>query len=167
MVVVTAFGDHVPQPPAEKPGIVFLLGKVLNTLLLDPARMELESVERMNCLLDELDQSLDPASRRRFDEAVRASRGAAFRKVKVLSFWPNANISVMVLQHLRANLHRLRINAITRWMLTWATRSSGSDADWATFILFDGLLVSRLIELGREDAHRRADEIRAFFQEST
>ena len=164
LVVVTAVGEDVAEVPSTRPGMLLMLGKVLNTLLLDPVRMELESVERMNRVLGEL-EALSPEARRRFDDAIRASRGAPYRKVKVLSFWPHANVSAMSVDHLRQNLSRLRINALTRWLLSAATRRSGAEADWATFILFDGLLVGRLIELGREEAHRRADEITAFFEE--
>lgn len=165
LVVITAVGEDVIEVPPGDPGIMFLLGKVLNTLLLDPVRMELESINRMNRLLDNLDGVLSVEGRANFDAAVATSRGTPYRNVRVLSFWPSDNVSALSVTHLRKNLHRLRVGALTRWMLGWATRRSGAEADWATFILFDGLLAGRLIELGRMDARRRANEIRDFFAE--
>jgi NTE family protein len=42
-------------------------------------------------------------------------------------------------------------------------RTGTAEADWASYVLFDGTFAGDLIELGRDDALRRAGEIRAFF----
>ena len=38
-----------------------------------------------------------------------------------------------------------------------------AEADWASYMLFDGGFAHELIEIGRADARARAAEIRAFF----
>ena len=46
-------------------------------------------------------------------------------------------------------------------------RAAMEDATWeldlASYVLFDGLYLSKLIEMGYRDALERADEIRDFF----
>ena len=53
----------------------------------------------------------------------------------------------------------------TRWLLGKASRTRvAAGSDLASYLLFDGKFIGRLIDLGYEDALRRADEIREFFE---
>ncbi len=165
LVVISPVGEDAVTIPTDpvKVNLLLILGKVLNTLMLDPVRAELESVERMNAILEELERVLEPDQRAHLEAAVARQRGTPYRRVDVLPFSPDVNMSKLSIEHLRTHLPRYRTGPITRMLLWAAARSSGAEADWATFVLFDGKLVDRLLDLGRRQAHSRADEIRAFF----
>jgi NTE family protein len=55
---------------------------------------------------------------------------------------------------------------LERFLARAAVEGMSQEADWASYLLFDGRFAERLIELGRADARARADEIRAVFADS-
>ncbi|MCA9520498.1 MAG: patatin-like phospholipase family protein [Myxococcales bacterium] len=143
---------------------LFLAGKILNALLLDPIGYDLQVLERFNKLLKVLDDTLDPAERKRLEAVMRDSRGVPYRILETLSFAPSEDIGRLAFEHLRQHLPRLQVEGLVAWMLGQASSGSATwEADLASYFLFDGAFAGRLIELGRHDAHAREAEIRAFF----
>jgi len=77
-----------------------------------------------------------------------------------LVFVPSQDIARLAAQYLKDNLRRFDIGLVARRLLRSAAEEG--NADWATYLLFDGGFAQQVIELGRRDALRRRDEIRAF-----
>jgi NTE family protein len=84
----------------------------------------------------------------------------AYRKLRTLVFRPSLDLGEIALEYARGIapdglgprlLHRL------------ANQRSVWQSDFISFLCFDGGFADKLITLGRADANRRADEIRAFF----
>ena len=144
----------------DYPSVQFLLGKVLNALLLDPVGYDLQVLERFNVLLDVLTASLTPSELERVHEVLRDSRGARYRRLDTLVFAPSTDIGKMAGEHVGSR--RVEASQVTRWLLGRA-RSATGEADLLSYLLFDGTFANRLIELGRADVRARADEVRAFF----
>lgn len=164
LVVIPLLQDHAePRTqlgPEEPPSLIFLAGKLLDALLLDPIRYDLDVLRRFNRLVNVLDDSLSDAERERFDQAMAAERGAPYRKVETLVFRPSADIGAMA----RAKGEALERRGWRGRLVSRMTRIGGQvDADLLSFVLFDGDHASDLIELGRSDVRNRADEVRAFF----
>ena len=142
------------------PSPVFLLGKVLNALLLDPVRYDLSVLEGINTLITTLEQTLDPDELERVRGTMAQTRGQPYERIETLIFRPSTDIGRM------AHDHATRVDTGTlSSMLVSRLAGLGADleADLLSFVLFDGEFASALIELGRKDAHTRAAEIEAFF----
>ena len=142
------------------PSPIFLLGKVLNALLLDPVRYDLSVLEGLNSLIGTLEQTLDPDELERVRSVIAETRGQPYERIETLVFRPSADIGRMAHDHAK----RVEPGTLSS-MLVSRLAGLGADleADLLSFVLFDGEFASALIELGRKDAHARAAEIEAFF----
>ena len=151
--------DSYPNP-------LFLMGKVLNALLLDPIAYDLQVLKRFNRMIEVLDNTLADDVRARIDTVVTATRGQAYRQLDALVFQPSVDLGCVAGEHLRANVDTLDLGFISRWVLRHASRPSATwEDDLASYLLFDGAFARRLIQIGRSDAHDRATAIRDFFAE--
>ncbi len=139
---------------------VFLLGKVLNALLLDPTHYDLQVLERFNQVIETLQRVLTPEQLSAFHRVVQQHRNMTYRKLKTLVFRPSRDIGEIALEYARGIkpegigpriLHRL------------ASQKSVWQSDLISFMCFDGAFADLLIQLGRHEAAGRAQEIRDFF----
>lgn len=154
----------VPPTAARDLGPAFLLGKLLNALLLDPINYDLQVLERFNSLVDVLEDTLGPEDLERVREVMRRTRGAPYRRIETLVFRPSQNLGEIAGEYLRTSLRSTEVGPIVRRLLERAGRDApGREADWASYLLFDGDYAKQLIALGREDALRMKDKILAFF----
>ncbi|HEX5060995.1 MAG TPA: patatin-like phospholipase family protein [Kofleriaceae bacterium] len=170
IVVVTLRGgaasaDEVVAHYYPKP--IFLIGKVLEALLQDPIDYDLQVVERLNRVLDVMADAVPPEAAERIAKVLEADRGLAYQRVRLLVFRPSQNISVLALEHLRRH-GAAKASFFAKLLLRKAT-SLGAyvEADVLSYILFDGMFASTLIELGRRDVQARAAEVTAFFRSET
>lgn len=162
LVVIPLLKEEIAAPPREieAPTLVFLAGKLLDALLLDPIAYDLAVLERFNRLVEVLEDTLDDAELARVNEALERSRGAPYRRVQTLVFRPTLDIGALAREHgERMKARGWRGRAAARL----ADLGGAVDADLLSFILFDGDYAGRLIELGRRDVRAREDEVRAFF----
>jgi NTE family protein len=139
---------------------IFLIGKVLNALLLDPLRYDLQVLDRFNRLIEVLEQVLPPDELEAVQRVLRETRGQPYRKLRMLVFRPTRDVGRLA----RERAGRLQGSRFSSWLLArTATLGTIWESDLLSFILFDAEFASELIDLGRKDALARADEIRAFF----
>ena len=158
--------NEVPTIAATQnyPNPVFLLGKLLNALLLDPVSYDLQVLERFNQLIEALEASLSPEEMERIQQVLIETRGVPYRRLKTLVFMPSVDISAMAQHYVEHELPDSQLGTVTRWLIGKASESAkDTHGDIASFLLFDGSFAQRLIDLGRRDAQRRADEICTFF----
>ena len=139
---------------------VFLIGKVLNALLLDPLRYDLQVLERFNRLIVTLESVLAPDEFETVQVLLRESRGLPYRKIDTLVFRPSRDVGRMAREHAA----KLQSSRFSSWLLArMANLGALWESDMVSFILFDSDFAAQLIELGRGDALARAAEIEAFF----
>jgi NTE family protein len=142
----------------------FLIGKLLNALLLDPVQYDLTVLERLNELMAVLEQTLEPEEIERVERVLERTRGVGYRRIRTLVFAPSANLGRMAADYLRTEVRASEANPFTRYLLQRASKDGPTrEADWASYLLFDGGFARELIDLGRVDALAKADEIAAFF----
>lgn len=147
------------------PSLPFLAGKVLDALLLDPIDYDLQVLARINQLLEIHQRVLDADEQELVDRLFVETRGAPYRPVQFLAFRPSADIGRMAASHLKRSLPRWGLGRATRAVLDRVAHlSETAEADWATYLLFDGAFAGQLVDLGHADAMARRDEIRRFFE---
>lgn len=152
--------DHTP----DYPSIPFLLGKLLNALLLDSVTYDLHVLRRFNRLLEVLEETLTPEELRRVNKVLEDTRGVPYRKIDALEFRPSEDIGALAADFVHTQLSKRRLPRLSTWLLRAAAHTRlGRDSDLASYILFDGEFAGTLIDLGRADARARADRIREFF----
>ncbi|MDH5674782.1 MAG: patatin-like phospholipase family protein [Myxococcales bacterium] len=140
---------------------VFLIGKVLNALLLDPLHYDLQVLDRFNRMISALQTALPPDELEAVQRVIRESRGLPYRRIETLVFRPSRDVGHMA----RERANELQASRFSSWLLArTATLGSLWESDMVSFILFDSHFAEQLIELGRNDALARADEIHAFFE---
>ncbi len=145
------------------PNAIFLAGKLLNALLLDPIRYDLAVLERFNRLVRVLEETLDDAEMKRVNEAMCKARGAPYRRVETLVFRPTQDLGALA----RERGRRLAGSGWRGKVLARLTNLSGSvEADLLSFVLFDGEHAADLIALGKADVLARRDEVNAFFADA-
>ena len=154
--------EESPLKEGHYPGATFLLGKVLNAFLLDHVNTDLLEVERINAFLRDGEAAFGPDFLERLNEAAKA-RGAlaARRVVHALVLRPSIDIGRVAADYLASN--RARFGKILgRAFLSLLDVGVGSDADLASYLLFDGDFAKQLIDMGRNDARERRDELAGF-----
>jgi NTE family protein len=162
-------GRIVPEAGHQKapraPGAAFLLGKVLNAFLLDHVDVDIELLTRINNVLVDGTGTYGPG----FPEALTAQarkRGAQeYRYVKCMRVRPSEDIGRLANDHLKRG--RLRGDPIlTKRLFRMLDLGVESEADLASYLLFDGPFCRRLIEMGRADAQARREELLDFFRDA-
>lgn len=168
LVVISLLSQEAPpgDPTPERVRVdaynspVFLVGKVLNALLLDPLRYDLQVLDRFNRLIAALESALPAEELEAVQRVLRESRGLPYRKLQTLVFRPTRDVGRLA----RERAAKLAGYRFSSWLLArTATLGALWQSDLLSFILFDSEFASELIELGRKDALARAAEITAFF----
>jgi NTE family protein len=164
VLVIATKKNPGPDIDTEHPDAVitqpsFLLGKVLNALTLDQLEVELKRVELINAMIERGFEVYGRDYLERINVAVRAQRGVGFRKVRTCVIRPSQDIGKLAAECRREGggdsagvAHVL--------MAKLATRGTPADeADLLSYVFFDRRFTARLVEMGREDARAREDEI--------
>jgi NTE family protein len=139
----------------------FVLGKMLNVLILDQLEHELRRVDTINTLLAAAAETAGPACRDAITEAIRTKRGVEYRPVETVVVRPSEDIGSIAADayHNRSNTRRSR-GLLPRLLARFALRGVPADeADLFSYLYFDGSYTEPLIELGRSDARSREADI--------
>lgn len=140
----------------------FILGKVLNALLLDPMHYDLQVLERFNQMLDEFERVLTPEQLAGFHRVVQSDRNMAYRKLRTLVFRPTTDIGALGVEYARS-IKPVGFGA--RLLHRMASRRAVWQSDLVSFLCFDGGFADELVSLGRREARERANEILEFFRD--
>lgn len=146
---------------AAYPSPLFILGKVLNALLLDPINYDLGVMRRFNRLWAVLEDTLTADEMHRVRAVLEETRGVAYRRLDTLVFHPSQDIGDITTRHAR----RLGAKSLPAILFAASARLRARfESDLLSFVLFDGDFAEELISLGRHDAEERADEVTSFFK---
>jgi len=130
-------------------GPVFLLGRMLNALLLDRIDADLERLEQVNELV-----------------AVAQPRPTAhrprLRTVEPLLVRASRSIGMMAADYVRQPRF-VRRGVVPRLLRQLAAAEGTAEADLVSYLLFDGDFAAELIALGRSDARAQHDQLCALF----
>ena len=156
-------GLRTALPEGRTPGAAFLMGKVLNAVLLDHIDADIELLRRLNGVLEDGERAFGEDFSQRMNVVARARGATSYRRVAHVVVRPTEDIGRMAADQIRTGRTKSG-SVIVRRLLKLLDVGVGTESDLVSYLLFDGAFASRLIDLGRADAAARRDELMAFFE---
>jgi NTE family protein len=152
----------VPTREAAFESPVFLLGKVLDSLLLDRVDNDIDRLERVNQILAAGTRRFGPRFVAELNRELRRPPGEELRPLASACVRASRDIGALAAEWIRSAEARRRLSRRALRALRWlADREARAEADLVSFLLFDGGFADQLIELGRADARAQRDQLRA------
>lgn len=168
MIVISPRYSEVDEPdPANEtafPSPYFLLGKVLNALLLDRIDADIDRLQRITSVLDAGVRVYGPEFLERLNrELSPGSPERSLRPIRAVFIRASANIAAMASEFVRAPAFASRASGVVGALLRRLGEGS-RESDLLSYLLFDGEFARQLIELGRADARARHVELVRLFE---
>ncbi|MBK7858238.1 MAG: patatin-like phospholipase family protein [Archangiaceae bacterium] len=161
---------HRPEAPAPvrpmrtAPSTLLLVGKVLNALMLDHTEYDLDRLRRFNALLAAGKQAFGDEFLSRMNDAIREQRGSTYRPVRELVIRPSRDLAEVAADLLRKRKMPVDDDPLpARWLRRFTQSQLFTQADLASYLLFDGAYAKALIQMGMDDAHAQRAQLAEFF----
>lgn len=157
------------EPPLETleapPSVSFVLGKMLNALLLDPLDHDLALLERINGLLRHGEQAFGKDHFiSTLNEVMEAYRGQGYRMVDTLLIRPTTDLGELAIDLAGQMKDNEWGSATMRQIGRRAADMQGyRESDFLSYLLFDGKYTGELLDLGWRDAQKKHKELLRFF----
>lgn len=143
---------------------LFLVGKLLDALLLDPVEYDLRVLERLNEVVAILQETLTEKELERVQKVWIQHRGAPYKRLDALVFTPSIDLGAIAGTYIRESLDRDSLRPMVRYLIERAgSDGASSEADWASFVLFEGGFAERLLQVGFDDALAKRQEVLDFY----
>lgn len=142
----------------------FLIGKVLNALLIDRLEYDVAHMRVLNEALRAGVEACGADHLEHINPKIKSERGLGFQIVEECFVRPSEDIGVIAARHVRRVNKEREGSWIGNWTFRMLTRGAPEDeADFMSYLLFDGGYAEDLMELGRSDAARSEDALAALF----
>jgi NTE family protein len=169
-VLIISLRHRPSAPPPEVrhdvyPTMPLLMGKVLNALMLDHTDYDLDRLRRFNGILEAGKKTFGEEFIPKMNETVRKMRGQPYRVVEDLVLRPSRDIALIAAEHAKRkrSLSATGVTLPTKLLHRLAQSQLVTEADLASYLLFDGAYAQDLISLGMEDAHSNRELLIRFF----
>ena len=147
---------------AKAPGAAFVLGKILNAFLLDHIQTDFEVLTRVNQLIDDGERAFGEDFVSSVNRQAAGAGRLPYRRVESMVVRPSEDIGRLAAAHVRAG--GIRGGAMmARQIMNLVDVGEATEADLASYLLFDGSFAKKLIDLGRADAEARRQDLLKFF----
>jgi NTE family protein len=97
------------------------------------------------------------------NHALVGLRGAPLRRIQAVHIRPSEDIGVLAADFVASG--RMHVHGVVarRLIQRLAAGEARHESDLLSYLLFDGKFAAQLIDLGRHDAAKKADELAALF----
>jgi NTE family protein len=167
IVISPRYADVDEADPANEtayPSPFFLLGKVLNALLLDRIDADIDRLQRMTAVLDAGIAVYGPQFLEEVNRHLRpGSPERSLRPIRAVLIRASENIAALASEFVRTPAFGSRAGGVVGALLRRLGEGS-RESDLLSYLLFDGEFARTLIELGRNDARARHAELVHFFE---
>jgi NTE family protein len=147
---------------AKAPGAAFLMGKVLNAFLLDHFDVDMELLSRLNHVITDGTAAYGGDFTNVMNQQALTRHVPPYRYVRTLTVRPSEDIGRLASEHVRKGKFRGDPLLAGR-LFSLLDIGVATEADLASYLLFDGAFCRQLIEMGRADAQARREDLLAFF----
>jgi NTE family protein len=143
---------------------MFLLGKILNALLLSPIETDLSRLHLVNSLIDNGTAAYGDDFLGRINEIGATKGQRPIQKIESLVVRPSRDLGVLAGELLQGKHGDIELSRFLNFVFR-AFRASPDprEADLLSYLLFDSRYARLLTELGYQDAEARQTELAAFF----
>jgi len=142
------------------PGMLFLLGKILNVMISDALDYELKRVEMFNALITSGEKIYGSNFLDNINELTRGYRHADYRLIKTFLIRPSQSLHEIATECLRDAPEEISFSGIPGNLLKKLFFSNlFIDSELLSFLMFTPTYISRLIELGFNDAAMHKKEL--------
>ena len=89
--------------------------------------------------------------------------GHDLRRMEAVAIRPSESLGRLAAEHVRSRAFARRVRGVLGLMFRRLVESEGEEADFVSYLLFDGAFAARLIEMGRADALSQRAAVAALF----
>jgi NTE family protein len=147
------------------PSAAFLMGKMLNAVLEESVEQDIDRLERLNVILEAGTRAYGRGFGTTLNGALQPGGHLPLRQVRTMLIRPSRDIGALAAEYMRDQF-KPGGGMASRTLRALADRESGSDADFVSYLLFDGGFAEWLVDLGRRDARARRDDWIRFWAEA-
>ncbi|MBA2663558.1 MAG: patatin-like phospholipase family protein [Bradymonadaceae bacterium] len=153
-----------PGHNVAHPKLSFVLGKLLDAVLLDPLDYDLSVLARINALIEHGEEAFgDESFLDKINEVVRAHRGQDYRFVDYLLLRSSYDLGKIAADVAMSAPDSFWGSPIMRRICQGAADTGEHrESDLMSYLLFDGRYTGQLLDLGYNDARARHDELVEF-----
>jgi NTE family protein len=146
---------------------IFLFGKVLNALLLDPIDADLARMRLMNEILEDGEKAFGEEFLDRINAVANRERSNPFKRIEDLVIRPSEDLGRLAGQVLESMSSKEMTSPLLRFAARGLSGGPGRtpESDLLSYLLFDGEFLAPLTVLGYGDASAREDELAEFFSD--
>jgi NTE family protein len=146
------------------PGMLFLLGKVLNVLITDALDYELKRVEMFNNIITSGEKIYGDDFLDHINLLTRGYRNADYRLIETYMIRPSQSLHHLAVDCIRKVPDEICFSGIPGKLLTRLFHSNlFVDSELLSFLLFTPTYINRLIDLGFQDASKHEKNLIQFF----
>jgi NTE family protein len=148
------------QAKVVYPNAVFMLGKMLNALMLDKLEADLARIYRTNELIRVGTEIYGPDFPARIAQGISGRHGRPYKEIKLVMIQPSRDLGELaygVIKHTRLAKYG---GMMARWLRRATDQTEDMpENDLASYVLFDHDYISEVIDLGYSDAAAHHDEL--------
>lgn len=144
---------------------MFLLGKILNALLLAPIETDLSRLNLVNSFIESGVLAYGPSFLDRINEEFTRHGRRPLQSIQTVVVRPTRDLGMLAGELLQGHHGPFELSRFLRFFFrTFRSGRDAREADLLSYLLFDARYARLLTELGYQDAAAKEDELVAFFR---